>query len=62
VWVSYPSVLDQLGMGRFWALLELVILAAVASSLSSALYTASRVAYSLSARETSPLRGPEDEP
>jgi GABA permease len=49
-------------MGRFWALLELVILAAVASSLSSALYTASRVAYSLSARETSPLRGPEDEP
>jgi GABA permease len=51
---SYQSVLDQIGLGRFSTLLELVILTAVASCLNSALYTASRMAYSLSARGDAP--------
>jgi len=51
---SYQSVLDQIGLGRFSILLELVILTAVASCLNSALYTASRMAYSLSARGDAP--------
>ncbi|HZX98155.1 MAG TPA: amino acid permease [Dermatophilaceae bacterium] len=51
---SYQSVLDQIGLGRFSMLLELVILTAVASCLNSALYTASRMAYSLSARGDAP--------
>lgn len=51
---SYQSVLDQIGFGRFSTLLELVILTAVASCLNSALYTASRMAYSLSARGDAP--------
>jgi GABA permease len=51
---SYQSVLDQIGLARFSTLLELVILTAVASCLSSALYTASRMAYSLSARGDAP--------
>ena len=51
---SYQAVLDQIGLGRFSTLLELVILTAVASCLNSALYTASRMAYSLSARGEAP--------
>jgi GABA permease len=51
---SYQSVLDLIGLGRFSALLALVILTAVASCLNSALYTASRMAYSLSARGDAP--------
>jgi GABA permease len=51
---SYQSVLDQIGLARFSTLLELVILTAVASCLNSALYTASRMAYSLSARGDAP--------
>lgn len=51
---SYQSVLDQIGLGSFSTLLELVILTAVASCLNSALYTASRMAYSLSARGDAP--------
>jgi len=51
---SYQSVLDQIGLGRFSTLLELVILTAVASCLNSALYTASRMAYSLSVRGDAP--------
>jgi GABA permease len=51
---SYQSVLDQIGLGEFSTVLELVILTAVASCLNSALYTASRMAYSLSARGDAP--------
>jgi GABA permease len=51
---SYQFVLDQIGLGRFSTLLDLVILTAVASCLNSALYTASRMAYSLSARGDAP--------
>jgi GABA permease len=51
---SYQSVLDQIGLERFSTLLSLVILTAVASCLNSALYTASRMAYSLSARGDAP--------
>jgi len=51
---SYQSVLNEIGLGRFSTLLELVILTAVASCLNSALYTASRMAYSLSARGDAP--------
>jgi GABA permease len=51
---SYQSVLDQIGLGGYSTLLELVILTAVASCLNSALYTASRMAYSLSARGDAP--------
>jgi len=51
---SYQSMLDQVGLARFSTLLELVILTAVASCLNSALYTASRMAYSLSARGDAP--------
>jgi len=51
---SHQSVLDQIGLGGFSTVLELVILTAVASCLNSALYTASRMAYSLSARGDAP--------
>jgi GABA permease len=51
---SYQSVLNQIGLGSFKTVLELVILTAVASCLNSALYTASRMAYSLSARGDAP--------
>ena len=51
---SYQAVLDQIGLGRFSTLLALVILTAVASCLNSALYTASRMAYSLSSRGDAP--------
>jgi GABA permease len=51
---SYQSVLDQVGLERFATLLSMVILSAVASCLNSALYTASRMAYSLSARGVAP--------
>ena len=51
---SYQFALDQMGLGRFRTLLELVILTAVASCLNSALYTASRMAYSLSSRGDAP--------
>jgi GABA permease len=51
---SYQSVLDQIGLERFSTLLKLVILTAVASCLNSALYTASRMAYSLSVRGDAP--------
>jgi GABA permease len=51
---SYQFVLDQIGLGRFATILELVILTAVASCLNSALYTASRMAFSLSSRGDAP--------
>jgi GABA permease len=51
---SYQSVLNEIGLGSFKTVLELVILTAVASCLNSALYTASRMAYSLSARGDAP--------
>src|SRR6476620_7725666 len=45
---SYQYVLDQIGLDSLAPVLDLVILTAVASCLNSALYTASRMAYSLS--------------
>ncbi len=51
---SYQFVLDQIGLGKLTTLLDLVILTAVASCLNSALYTASRMAFSLSKRGDAP--------
>ena len=51
---SYQFVLNEIGLERFTTVLELVILTAVASCLNSALYTASRMAYSLSVRGDAP--------
>jgi GABA permease len=51
---SYQYVLDQIGLDSLAPVLDLVILTAVASCLNSALYTASRMAYSLSSRGDAP--------
>jgi GABA permease len=51
---SYQFTLDQLGAGWAGPVLDVVILTAVASCLNSALYTASRMAFSLSARGDAP--------
>jgi GABA permease len=51
---SYQTVLDQIGLNGLAPVLDLVILTAVASCLNSALYTASRMAYSLSSRGDAP--------
>jgi GABA permease len=51
---SYQTVLDQIGLDSLAPVLDLVILTAVASCLNSALYTASRMAYSLSSRGDAP--------
>jgi GABA permease len=51
---SYQFALDQMGLGNLTTVLEFVILTAVASCLNSALYTASRMAFSLSTRQDAP--------
>jgi GABA permease len=51
---SYQFTLEQMGLGRLTTVLEFVILTAVASCLNSALYTASRMAFSLSSRGDAP--------
>lgn len=51
---SYQFTLEQVGLGNLTWLLDLVILTAVASCLNSALYTASRMAFSLSQRGDAP--------
>jgi GABA permease len=51
---SYQFTLEQMGLGRLTTVLEFVILTAVASCLNSALYTASRMAFSLSRRGDAP--------
>jgi GABA permease len=51
---SYQVTLERMGLGGFSTVLELVILTAVASCLNSALYTASRMAFSLSTRGDAP--------
>lgn len=51
---SYQFVLDRIGLGQLTNVLDLVILTAVASCLNSALYTASRMAFSLSRRGDAP--------
>ena len=51
---SYQFTLDQMGLGWLTTALEFVILTAVASCLNSALYTASRMAFSLSRRGDAP--------
>jgi GABA permease len=51
---SYQFTLEQMGLGWLTTALEFVILTAVASCLNSALYTASRMAFSLSRRGEAP--------
>ena len=51
---SYQFTLDHMGLGWLTTALEFVILTAVASCLNSALYTASRMAFSLSTRGDAP--------
>lgn len=51
---SYQFTLEQMGLGWLTTVLEFVILTAVASCLNSALYTASRMAFSLSSRGDAP--------
>jgi GABA permease len=51
---SYQTTLDTIGMSWATPVLDLVILTAVASCLNSALYTASRMAYSLAKRHEAP--------
>ena len=51
---SYQFTLDHMGLGWLTTALEFVILTAVASCLNSALYTASRMAFSLSSRGDAP--------
>jgi GABA permease len=51
---SYQFTLERMGLGWATTLLEFVILTAVASCLNSALYTASRMAFSLSTRGEAP--------
>ncbi|TDK65581.1 GABA permease [Sapientia aquatica] len=47
---SYQRVLDLIGVPHAKAIIDVVVLLAVASCLNSALYTASRMLYSLAAR------------
>jgi GABA permease len=51
---SYQFTLERMGLGGLRTVLEFVILTAVASCLNSALYTASRMAFSLSTRGDAP--------
>ena len=51
---SFQAALDVMGLSELSWLLDLVVLTAVASCLNSALYTASRMAYSLSKRGEAP--------
>ena len=51
---SYQFALERMGLGGLTTVLEFVILTAVASCLNSALYTASRMAFSLSTRGDAP--------
>jgi len=51
---SFQAALDAMGLHNLSWLLDLVVLTAVASCLNSALYTASRMAYSLSKRHEAP--------
>ena len=51
---SFQAALDAMGLHNLSWLLDLVVLTAVASCLNSALYTASRMAYSLSKRGEAP--------
>ncbi len=51
---SYQFALERMGLGGLTTVLEFVILTAVASCLNSALYTASRMAFSLSTRRDAP--------
>ena len=51
---SYQAALERMGLGGLTTVLEFVILTAVASCLNSALYTASRMAFSLSSRGDAP--------
>ncbi|NAZ87692.1 amino acid permease [Kineococcus sp. T90] len=51
---SYQTVLDTIGIPGASTIMDLVILTAVASCLNSALYTASRMAFSLSRRGDAP--------
>jgi GABA permease len=51
---SYQFTLETIGLGRLTTLLDLAILTAVASCLNSALYTASRMAFSLGRRGDAP--------
>ncbi len=51
---SYQAALERMGLGSLTTVLEFVILTAVASCLNSALYTASRMAFSLSTRGDAP--------
>ena len=51
---SYQYTLERMGLGGLTTVLEFVILTAVASCLNSALYTASRMAFSLSTRGDAP--------
>ncbi|WP_460466558.1 amino acid permease [Calidifontibacter terrae] len=51
---SYQFLLDRIGLGSLTTVLDVVILTAVASCLNSALYTASRMAFSLSKRGDAP--------
>jgi GABA permease len=51
---SFQAALNAMGLGDLAWLLDLVVLTAVASCLNSALYTASRMAFSLSRRGEAP--------
>ncbi|AKU15898.1 amino acid permease [Luteipulveratus mongoliensis] len=51
---SYQYALDRMGLGGLSTVLDIVVLTAVASCLNSALYTASRMAFSLSSRGDAP--------
>ena len=51
---SYQFALERMGLGGLQTVLEFVILTAVASCLNSSLYTASRMAFSLSTRGDAP--------
>ncbi len=53
---SYQAALDVIGLGSYSWVLDLVVLTAVASCLNSALYTASRMAFSLARRGEAPAR------
>lgn len=51
---SYQFTLETIGLGQLTTVLDLAILTAVASCLNSALYTASRMAFSLGQRGDAP--------
>jgi len=53
---SYQAAIEVMGLGEATWVLDLVVLTAVASCLNSALYTASRMAFSLARRGEAPAR------